>query len=275
MAGKWVKKAHDAARLPLGVVDDPRRLNSFSLMTMCKPRASSPVCWPRVRSSVRPRESSRKLSKISRRSWIVTSGQEPFPTIYSLVGLALERTAVTGLERWLQAVGPNVELLKKAQAMMEFHQANMPDSLIPIGPSTLLFPHERDRYLKCCGIAGTTAFRPTFWSSLASSLGKGTQKKIGQRPFSRSDATSQDALLGGPCPATRVDSKARGINMHSMSVFTGPSMCFLLPPAGVFPPVSVRGGLLITALARYQAEQGKAAKKLGRSGAALSARAAY
>jgi len=266
MAGKWVKKAHDAARLPLGVVDDPRRLNSFSLMTDVQTTREFASLLA-ARSIQRQTQGKFKEALEDLETVLGLSRQvrNHSPTIYSLVGLALERTAVTGLERWLQAVGPNVELLKKAQAMMEFHQANMPDLLDPYRAEYLIVSNTSvTDYLKMLRYRRDDRIQTDLLEfAWQVPWEKERRRRLASGHFQEAMRLHKTPYWEVLAQQREVDSKARGINMHSMSGFYWTQYVLSLTTGRrYFPPVSVRGGLLITALARYQAEQGKAAKKL-------------
>jgi hypothetical protein len=124
--GEWVQQAEKASRLPLGLVQDPRLFRPVSevpghcrqLADILVARAVQLQARGDFRGALSQLETTLALSRQTRHD-------APAAVFWS--GQAMEGTALVGFRDWLQHVGPNKELLRTALALLQQHEAAIPD----------------------------------------------------------------------------------------------------------------------------------------------------
>jgi len=127
--GAWAEEARKAAGLPLGMVQDPRGVSAFELAgeppwdyvflgEMFAARALQIQAQGDSRGALNHLETALGLSRQLRN----------FATDRLLrAGTTAENAALAGLFHWLEKVGPDRDKIKDAQAMLQRHQAAVPD----------------------------------------------------------------------------------------------------------------------------------------------------
>jgi hypothetical protein len=128
-AGEWVGEAERAARMPLGVVEDPRLAQSdsallatyqscLSMARLFAGRALQLEARGDLRGALNQLETLLGLSRQVRHAapYLVLEG-----------GNAMEASGVWGLGPWLEKIGPDKELLRASLALLKRYEAALPD----------------------------------------------------------------------------------------------------------------------------------------------------
>jgi hypothetical protein len=124
---EWVKEMLALPEQPLGVIEDPRYLKISTLIptTMhCEPLATLLTARAlQLQASGKDREGLEHLVCVLALSRQLRSRAVP---IVWMAGLSVERTALEGLERWLEKPGLKPELLRMAQTELNRHESAVP-----------------------------------------------------------------------------------------------------------------------------------------------------
>jgi hypothetical protein len=128
--GPWLARLTEAARLPLGVVENPltggqapmlRHLDACRIMT-----DKLRVLAEAAQAAGKPAQSLEHLSNILFLSR--TLRNKAFLSSY-VAGVEIEASALNGLDRWLALQRPSEELVGQALALLKQHAARTPDPL--------------------------------------------------------------------------------------------------------------------------------------------------
>jgi hypothetical protein len=138
--GDWFAKVQRAARLPLGVVEDPRqtdvvwiryeisRWQDLAVLLAGRAQQFSATGEPR-----RALEQVETILGLSRQL-----GNHSTPGTF-LIASNVEWTALTAYHRWLEGMGPQSELLRKGVAVLAYHHTRLPDPLDAIKGEYVVF----------------------------------------------------------------------------------------------------------------------------------------
>jgi hypothetical protein len=126
--GAWVGQAERAARLPLGVVEDPRLLRSDSVYSSQPTRCYDMAQLFRARAlQLEARgDLGGALKQLETLLGLSRQLKHAAPYTLFLVGAAVENSAVQALGPWLEAIGPNKDLIRAGLALLKRHEAAVP-----------------------------------------------------------------------------------------------------------------------------------------------------
>ena len=272
--GKWVNLARNAAELPLGMVDDPRLTSFFTATAQCFDMGG--LLMARALQWQARGDSETALDLLD--TALALSRQLKNHSRHFEDGHYMEEHALAGYYHWLEKIGPDKKLLKSALAMLLRHEAESPDPLDQGKAQYLVLlnsqpdlhagkvraletfayqaPWEKERqeriFRAICQANLRQAQQP-LWKIVSTSDFK--EKHIDQD-------TQTAMLLGLPPedgPGSNVSAKKWGELMKQTWLRYGPGI-FL---HGIKRDLqSVRAAQTVTALALYQADNGKPPAKL-------------
>jgi hypothetical protein len=283
--GDWFAKVRRAARLPLGVVIDPRETDVTTFpdeIYRCQELAT--LVAIRAEQFSRNGEPRRALEQVE--TILGLSRQLKNRSIAGslLVAKTVEGIALTAYQRWLESIGPQSELLRKGLAVLDYHHAHLPDPLDAAKGDYLVF---RNTVRKLFGTSAIlsgearNAFRTQVWAvawqapwererqdrlndAVCQAWLRHAQQPYWKRLAATRDLDARGALarkLGLPPeegPGSRLSPSQWGTLIHHSWV-SFVNLPYDWPPDGV---ARLRGESLVTALALYQAENGRPAEKL-------------
>lgn len=126
-ADDWVKLVLELPEQPLGVLENPELLRLSSLIPTtqeCGPMAR--YCTARalqLQAAGKNREALELLDAVLALSRNLRNKAVP---VSYLIGLSIERSALIGLQHWLDGVGRQRELLQSAATILARHEAELP-----------------------------------------------------------------------------------------------------------------------------------------------------
>jgi hypothetical protein len=141
--GKWARHLRDAAALPLGVLIDPRNLQIDSRLGSPDPldgcRQMGLLLAARALQLQAQGKSAAGLDHLRVALCLARNMQNRAVAILLIVGRAVERLALRGLELWLTKVGPRPRLLRRALNVLTRHEAQIPPRSDSIKAEYLIF----------------------------------------------------------------------------------------------------------------------------------------
>jgi hypothetical protein len=226
--GAWANDAERAARLPLGLVEDPRLVKSMAVLGRSSDgcyqmarlfvvRALQGQARGHARGSLRDLETALGLSRQLRHD---------APALALLPGLRAESLSLEGFRIWLQKTGSDKELLRAALRMLQQHEAANPDPADSIKSQYLVdlalgpyLPRENPKLADLLRLACLVPWEHerqvrTFHAMYVGQLQE-IQKPVRERhnpwpadPFLR--AAAQSGLPTAEGPASRLDARRWG-----------------------------------------------------------------
>ncbi len=129
----WMAELTAVPDLPLGVLDDPRRLTMNSRLDKLQPARLLALVLM-VRGLQQQAAGHDEVFADNLRIGLAVSRnlQHDSPLLTTLVGRAMESVCLSGLERWLEKLRGHPQLLKRVLRTLLRHEAELPDELQPL-----------------------------------------------------------------------------------------------------------------------------------------------
>jgi hypothetical protein len=292
--GKWFKQVYKAARLPLGVVYDPRHaevttfyphIDTIKQMTdLLMARALQFQHQKKFDEALEQFDTLLGLARQLRNHGAVTP---------CLVARNMERACLSAHKDWLQELGQRPVLLKKSLELLRHHESLLPDRLDSGKAEYFYFQNTIgqtfDPSVLWRGTPRQTALRTAAWTMawqvpwekerqnrLTNAIYQAWTQRAGE-PFWKHLAEEehdrqQGAIRPDVFPSVAMElglpskeGPGSRLNADSWGRLVLKSWAWLVCSPRLWPPdelAFLRGELLATALALYQAENGKALAKL-------------
>ncbi len=124
---EWPKRLPELASLPLGIVEDPRLVGySTSMDALHRLRSVTGVLCARALQQQARGDNSAALDHLVQVLALSRNLRNRPVAVSYLVGLALESAALNTVDLWLQALGPQPDLLRRALDVLNRHEADLP-----------------------------------------------------------------------------------------------------------------------------------------------------
>lgn len=144
-AGAWAAKFRKAAAMPLGLVQDPRGVTFSSLCPHLQPTREAALLFTVRALQLQARgDDAAALDNLLVVLGLARQIRHKEPLLHMLVGRAMESTALTGLDRWLENVGPRKELLRRALEGVTRHAGEVPPATENLKAEFLMFRNTLD-----------------------------------------------------------------------------------------------------------------------------------
>jgi hypothetical protein len=142
-SGSWRKHIERAARLPLGIVEDPRDAfyGDFENQdTLNRHMYSEIGTLIGARAlQLQKTDSAGALYQIETRLGLSRQLRNHAPSGLEMLGFGMERGALWSYYQWLKHAGPDSDALKKGLALLQHHEALRPDSVDPVKAQYFVF----------------------------------------------------------------------------------------------------------------------------------------
>jgi hypothetical protein len=126
-AGKWTDKFRRAASAPLGLVQDPRRTSFSSVLSHLEGARSAGTLLAARAVQLQARgKHAAALEHLGVALGLSRQLRNDAEPIHVLTGIAIQNTALDGLDRWLEKLGPRKELLRRAGKELKRHEDRIP-----------------------------------------------------------------------------------------------------------------------------------------------------
>jgi hypothetical protein len=128
-AGEWAAKLREGAGGPPGMIDDPRRadwLRSPDLLGQCE--WAGCLVTARALQLQAGGDDRAGLQHLATALGLARQLRHHGTSFGWMAGVGVEKTALQGLDHWLQRVGPRPKLLREALAELTRHEQALPDA---------------------------------------------------------------------------------------------------------------------------------------------------
>ena len=139
--GEWAEKAQQAAKLPLGMVEDPRLaepIPGWKTRDQKYERMASLLVARALQFQAKG-DSRASLDYLAEVLALSRQVQNYGSGTVLVRAFSMESTALTGMQHWLRNVGPDKELLRAAQTVVTEHKKSSPDLANSIKASYLIY----------------------------------------------------------------------------------------------------------------------------------------
>jgi hypothetical protein len=144
-SGAWAQDAQRAAKLPLGMLQDPRltsRQTQFDFSNQCRTMA---VLFALKAVRVQAQGDSKEALAQIETALALSRQVESFaPAIMYWTGCQMEDYAYLAVQRWLEKVGPDKELLRSAVALLRHQESIKPPLVNSIKAEYLVYLNSRE-----------------------------------------------------------------------------------------------------------------------------------
>jgi hypothetical protein len=279
--GQWARDAQKGARLPLGMVQDPRLTDAQTpLWQICQETQEMAWLFAARALQLQARGDSRAaLDHLETVLGLSRQMKNFAPAPLFLHGNSMEAMALTALQLWLERVGPDKELLRAAQDMLKRHEAASPDPVNAVKAQFLVernsTPHWRTGGKlpdKLVAVAGEVPWEKERQVRIFNAIYAGVLSEIQepsrggggglrQTPDHQLDALSRLALRTGlpprHGPGSDISPRQWGEYLQQCWVHAYPGIFHLPQLVNARSRQALCVMQLVIAAARYQADHGK------------------
>lgn len=293
LEGSWAKHVHGAARMPLGLVADPRSRSWSDDVS----RDMGSVLIVRALQQQTKGEHEGALDSVQTVLGLSRQVRNCAPALPFVIGQATEASAISGYDRWLRNLGPNGKQMRAGLELLTKHQQAIPDYRGALKAEYLIFqsriPDWFNDFAKTLGFrpkeaAGAAVARATLavpWEKVrqerimrAIALGqyraaeRYAERLVGRdggearaSPGMNAALAHEHGLPPKDGPGAELDASAWGriIRSSQFARLAGSLSVYRVPSLAAHSVCRVRAAQLLTALSLYQLEHdGKPPAKL-------------
>jgi hypothetical protein len=266
--GPWFKDAQRAARLPLGMVQDPRPFNADDAVGIQQERPMVIILNARALQFITFGTTQQALEQIEMNLGISRQLRNYAPAASSNYGNMLEWHALTALETWLAKAHPDAEQVRQALLILECHEQQRPGKLQARVTAYVVAKNYLEIYPGKVFGANTNLAHPSnrsVWrSAWGASWERTRQERLGDLVSSvwlqEADKPYWELREFPPCSGP--DTQWCTDHWERLFFRSWPMLLHTIyadPPIGL---TELRGHIVTTALVLYQAERGKLPSKL-------------